>query len=566
MLWKGKQGLPPQLTSCLGFSPDLSAPLLRKIISMSQNRILCRLKSCHARWPYGKAKLARNPILPQVFQLLRQELTGMCLNSFSQLLDKLERCSISLESLKPVDAASEPGARTILEIVQIIHRLWLNQDIRVLFPPGKLQSTLVKLSRYVSAAHFLVGEARRQSIIAMLEVEIVTCEPLPQSKYVASPEDLQSVLSRFGSPANVSHLYRRLCSQEIDPSAETKSAASDRYGDLVNAKCAVHAEMQLLFHYEFINPHLPPRIICSTKKPCYLCDLFFCLHGRFSMPGTHGRLYEKWTLPECIRDLKGPKAETIHGLVERFFHAIVEAIRHPFILSSKRVFASNESLFLRSSIWPAATDILQEPAQACNVASTSRPQSDARSQIVSVVEPSPTNINCVSTTPHLTFPTTVTKHATPCHSASHAPSEVAMVATKNPTQSYRLDEGTSVTLQIADSTKPARVKTKSVHFTFSSSTDPATSTKESSEGPRQAYTTVKYLSAEQQLQPHHRSSSMTSVDLAALIPGVDVVLDQHMEDGVTHGFYVSYRDHVFFVRCWNGDRENNDQGVTKAPN
>ena len=61
-------------------------------------------------------------------------------------------------------------------------------------------------------------------------------------------------------------------------------------------------------------------------------------------------------------------AEAIHGVLEGFFHAIVEAIRDIFILSSKRPFASNKSLFLQSTIWPTATDVLQEPSQTYDIA------------------------------------------------------------------------------------------------------------------------------------------------------------------------------------------------------
>jgi hypothetical protein len=528
---------------------------------MNQNRILCRLQSSRAKWycNFKKAKLAKAPILPRVVQLYREKCALEFPSSFDQELDDLEKHSTSLESLEPVDAASARGLRLIVGIVQIIHRLWLNQDFRSLFLPGILGFTLAKLSRYVSAAYFLVEEARRQSILAMLKVEIVACEPLPGTAYVPSPEDFQSLLSKLASPVNTSRLYRRLCSQTMGPSADTESLVSNRYGDLVNAKCAVHAEMQLLFHYEFHNPRLPPRVICSTKKACYLCNLFFVLHGRFTMLATHGRLYEKWTLPKCIQDLQGSKAGTIHVVIERFYNAIVKAIKDTLVFSRKRAFASNESLFLRSTIWPAATGILQKPVEACNVPNTSLPNSDARSQIVAV-ESSPTSVNCASTTPHSIPPPPVTKETTCCLGISHAPSDTAAVTTKNPALPYRLDEGASVTLQITDPTTMVRVKTKKVHFTFCGGIDPATSAEKesSSEGPQQAYATVEYLNAEQRLQPpHDQSSSITSVDVAAFVPGVDVVLDQHAEDPTTHGFYISYADTVFFVRCWNGNCERN---------
>jgi OTT_1508-like deaminase len=476
------------------------------------------------------------------------------------VVDDLERHSNSLESSKPVDVASAPGVRTIVDIVHVVHHLWLYEDFRALLPAGVLQSTFAKLSRYVSAAYFLIKEAKQRSIVTMFKVEIVACEPLPRNTYVPSAEDLQSVLSKIASPVDTPHLHRRLYHQGMKTSVGAESVVIDRYGDLVNAKCAVHAEMQLLFHYECPNPHLPPRVIYSTKKACYLCNLFFLLHGRFSMPGTHGRLYEKWTFPKRIQDLEGPRAETIHGVVERFFHAIIEAIRHTFVPSSKRKLASNESLFLGSSIWPAYSDISEKPVQKHNFASTACPKSNSRSQIASVVKPSPTNVD-VSSTPPLAFPMIVTKPAISGLDTSHALSDMEIVATKNSIHSHQLEEGSSVTFQITDPTKSTRVKSKRVHFTFASSPDAATSAEESSKGPRRAYTTVEYLSAEQRL---HRFSSITSVDIAALVPGVDVVLDQHGEDHMTHGFEISYKDKVFFIRCWNGDQENNDPKIDDA--
>src|SRR5436309_2411402 len=173
---------------------------------MNQNRILCRLRSSCARWQcnFKKVKHARPPILPQVFQLYREKGNLEFPSSFDQELNDLQKYFTSLESLKPVDAASVRGARFIVGIVQIIHRLWLNQDFRSLFPPGILAFRLEKLSRYVSAAYFLAEEAGRQSILALMKVEIVACEPLPRTAYVPSPEDLQSLLSKLASPLNAS--------------------------------------------------------------------------------------------------------------------------------------------------------------------------------------------------------------------------------------------------------------------------------------------------------------------------------------------------------------------------
>jgi OTT_1508-like deaminase len=69
---------------------------------------------------------------------------------------------------------------------------------------------------------------------------------------------------------------------------------------LLKSHWKVHAEIQLLFFYEVYPGRPRPRFICSSKSACYMCNLFFSLHGGFHVPRTHGRLYEKWTLPDWL--------------------------------------------------------------------------------------------------------------------------------------------------------------------------------------------------------------------------------------------------------------------------
>jgi hypothetical protein len=85
----------------------------------------------------------------------------------------------------------------------------------------------------------------------------------------------------------------------------------------------VHAEIQILCFYEQ-RPHQPrPRAICASKSACYLCNLFLKTHGKFIVPRTHGKIYDRWTLPpqSCL------SPETIQRLlptVHRFNRAVGE--------------------------------------------------------------------------------------------------------------------------------------------------------------------------------------------------------------------------------------------------
>jgi hypothetical protein len=65
----------------------------------------------------------------------------------------------------------------------------------------------------------------------------------------------------------------------------------------------VHVEIQLLFYYEAHPSRRRPRFICSSKSACYLCNLFFSLHGGFYVPRTHGQLYAQWILPDWVNIL-----------------------------------------------------------------------------------------------------------------------------------------------------------------------------------------------------------------------------------------------------------------------
>lgn len=70
--------------------------------------------------------------------------------------------------------------------------------------------------------------------------------------------------------------------------------------------CHVHAEVQLVVHYDLFSQHktpststfLAPRVIGTSKWLCYLCYRFLVAHGGFAVVNTHGRLYDQWTIPD----------------------------------------------------------------------------------------------------------------------------------------------------------------------------------------------------------------------------------------------------------------------------
>lgn len=50
----------------------------------------------------------------------------------------------------------------------------------------------------------------------------------------------------------------------------------------------IHAEIQLLVHYEWTTPRLIPRVIGASKE---VCDAFIRAHGRFTVIGAHRQMF-----------------------------------------------------------------------------------------------------------------------------------------------------------------------------------------------------------------------------------------------------------------------------------
>lgn len=121
-----------------------------------------------------------------------------------------------------------------------------------------------------------------------------------------------------------------------------------------NANYKVHAEIQLLFFYE-AHPNLPrPRIICSSKSACYLCNLFFRLHSSFQVPRTHGRLYSKWTLPDWL-DIPLEQRSSLRVIATNL-NAEIESRLQVISLAKKRLYYyPNESVLLPLVHYPSSS-------------------------------------------------------------------------------------------------------------------------------------------------------------------------------------------------------------------
>ena len=80
----------------------------------------------------------------------------------------------------------------------------------------------------------------------------------------------------------------------------------------------VHAEVQLAT-YHLLKSKTPfPRTIGTSKAACYLCNMFFAYQGRFALSATHGRLYDRWTIPDLLAYSINVRQQ-IRGIIRSMF-------------------------------------------------------------------------------------------------------------------------------------------------------------------------------------------------------------------------------------------------------
>jgi hypothetical protein len=60
----------------------------------------------------------------------------------------------------------------------------------------------------------------------------------------------------------------------------------------------VHAEVQMLVHYELKGDPTWPRAIGVSKEACLLCSSFIKSHGLFFVSKAHRQIYPQWTVPD----------------------------------------------------------------------------------------------------------------------------------------------------------------------------------------------------------------------------------------------------------------------------
>lgn len=148
---------------------------------------------------------------------------------------------------------------------------------------------LRKVSQYAKACDELLRAARRCDVFSHIAIEPVDFQRTGPRLFADGPADIARLISVCCPESTMS----RFEVQRNLPVSAVRKAVTERLA----SKSKMHAEIQLALHYEESPAALCPRVICSSKRACYLCQVFFNAYGQYHIPSTHGGLYDTWNWP-----------------------------------------------------------------------------------------------------------------------------------------------------------------------------------------------------------------------------------------------------------------------------
>lgn len=301
---------------------------------MCSHRILCRLRLNEepVKTTKGAPKRIKNTskpsikiVLKRIRQLLEEAGMSFSFPLFVATVREVE---------KLVDAwNNHQTQRELQALVEGFCRLQKLKDAsRVMdaipdcptFPQSSKWSFLNiidKVARYRECARFLTRLAKKCSLVRDMRVVLVR---LPPEVFRRTPVG-QQLDSNLASKAlqvkskkvkgGVIENMCRLLGYTAIPEANQAHVKKTRK-TLKEAK--VHAEIQLLFYREEMEKsELPPRVVCSSKDACFLCNKFILRHGKMHTPRSHGRLYPGWRLPHAGNtDLHSKFVEYLDSIIK----------------------------------------------------------------------------------------------------------------------------------------------------------------------------------------------------------------------------------------------------------
>ncbi|KAH6629781.1 hypothetical protein C7974DRAFT_336537, partial [Boeremia exigua] len=283
-------------------SRAIEAEVFTAIIAMCSHRILRRLRLVGKDW--GIPTQSLGGFLGEAINSLRQvdpqTLHSLPVGLFTERAKEVIRLS-ELWAIQREPAQLE-------RLVGGIHQLKQAEGLQAVMdsiPNSAMCATskqnlvniVSKVSRYREAARFLSRTARRVPVFRRAKVVTVNLpkEGFSKSTGEGHTPQLRSTIARISTVHQEPDFY---CLCRVLKTSESKlneQFAARTAKTLRAAK--IHAEVQLVAHYELNASKLPPRVVCSSKNSCFLCNALILMHGKMHTPRYHGRMDSGWKLP-----------------------------------------------------------------------------------------------------------------------------------------------------------------------------------------------------------------------------------------------------------------------------
>jgi len=341
------------------------------ITEMCHGRILSRLRSQHAK---KTQKTRGKKSLPDLLMDALHTRPHKGVNeTIRMVVVKIQsQCRDFLEIFKLVENCQNKDRRVeiLLQLLSIAYKFDDLELSCALSTCERLDPSLLrylptaigKLKHYTQVAINLTNAANssKYTVFQDITVTAVSYQKVSRKSLGSQRHDFESVLERLPN--------HNLTKQMSSHRAELR----ERYEKKVESReqWNVHAEIQLLLSYETDTTNPRPRVIYSSKSACYLCRLFFDLHGGSLTPISHGRLYDKWLLPDWSSE-HARCLESISSTMERMINALAESIVRNLGKDTLSQCQPNESVVGIYHHWTSASTLMPtESGPYANVSST----------------------------------------------------------------------------------------------------------------------------------------------------------------------------------------------------
>jgi hypothetical protein len=258
---------------------------------------------------------------------------------------------------------SEESVVIMMVLLQQIYELVSEADLyaalaisKTLDPGLKhfLPEAVAKLGRYYTVSCDLVSAARGRYYRLFRRVSVAPVDiSLPSEILRRDHASLRSAVQNIFGPKQQRPIERHLETYFSQRLAAVGAAFQLRLSAEGNP-WKVHAEIKLLFYYELYPTSNRPRVLSSSKSACYLCNLFIGLHGDFYTSRTHGRLYDRWMLPDWLEGIAPDRCEKLSGALKQFNAVLEKKIR--LTLEARRASLNhpNESVLIPRVHWSSS--------------------------------------------------------------------------------------------------------------------------------------------------------------------------------------------------------------------